>query len=71
MLDHTRAQAAAAATLKELMEQVPPRLRRRCRTMRGAMVDGGYPPREVIAVLRAMFAPPAEAAAFDQAPRSL
>ena len=29
------------------MEEVPPRLRRRCRAMRAAMVDGGYPPREV------------------------
>ena len=69
LLDHTRAQMAAAATLQELMEQVPPRLRRRCRTMRAAMADGGYPAREVIAVLRAMFAPPAETVAFDQALR--
>jgi hypothetical protein len=69
LLGAAGAAAATAAALQELMEQVPPRLRRRCRTMRAAMVDGGYPTREVIAVLRAMFAPPAEAATFDQALR--
>ena len=58
VVGHMKAQKASAQAMADLMATVPPRLRKRCRTMRTAMAEGGYPPREVLAVLRAMFTPP-------------